>query len=100
MCTSRHVLRSRQIKIRFDPNAVGPFVAAASPGTILGLLDEIDRLRSSGLDLLDEIERLRDRVAGQEAARRVCERERESWESAYQRVAAQIPRKTDDTSTP
>jgi hypothetical protein len=31
-------------RIRLDPNAIGPFIAAASPGTILALLDEIDRL--------------------------------------------------------
>ena len=38
-----HPGRSR---IRVDPNAVGPFIAAASPGTVLALLDEIDGSRA------------------------------------------------------
>jgi len=33
-------------KIRVDPNAVGPFIAAASPGMVLALLDEIDGSRA------------------------------------------------------
>jgi hypothetical protein len=34
-------------KIRLDPNTIGPFIAAASPGTILALLDEIADLRTA-----------------------------------------------------
>ena len=32
-------------KIRLDPNAIGPFIAAASPGTVLALLDDVERSR-------------------------------------------------------
>lgn len=49
-------------KIRVDPNAVGPFIAAASPGTVLALLDEVDGSRApeahwacqQNIDVLEE----------------------------------------------
>lgn len=39
--------RPGRSKIRVDPNTIGPFIAAASPGTILALLDEVDGSRGA-----------------------------------------------------
>lgn len=66
-------------RIRLDPNSLGPFLAAASPGTILHLLDELDRLHA--------------RVEGLEATVRVRERERDAWQVAYDRAIAKLPKK-------
>lgn len=66
-------------KIRLDPSALGPFIAAASPGTILHLIDEIDRLHAL--------------AEGLEATVRVRERERDAWQIAYDRTIAKLPKK-------
>lgn len=41
-------------QIRVDPNAVGPFIAAASPGTILQLIDMIEHGRTVARSIADK----------------------------------------------
>lgn len=48
VCVETRPQNPGRSRIRFDPNsALGPFVAACNPQTVVGLLDEIERLKAN-----------------------------------------------------